>query len=176
MINTFLELLTFTKNRVNFIDEDEQVDMILKEALNYAYTTISKQFKTIQTAYLPIIEGVAVLPEDCLEVISIDPALTGSDKIKGANIMTQHEGTLAVSYVGTIDPLQKDTDVLDIPQQYIYPISTYACSVYYGFKKKLDLADFHFSQYMQTLEELKVADEYGVNNQIQNFYGDMVNE
>lgn len=176
MITTFGQLLEFTKNRVNFIDEDEQVDMILKEALNYAYSTISKQIKTLQTAYLPIIEGVAVLPEDCLEVISIEPALTGSDKIKGANILTTHEGTLTVSYVGIIDPLTKDTDILDIPTQYAYPISTYGCSIYYGFKKKMDLAEFYMANYYQTLEELKVADEYGVNNQIQDFYGNIINE
>lgn len=176
MINTFGELLTYTKNRVNFIDEDEQVDMILKEAINQSYTTISKQIKTLQTAYLPVIDGVALLPDDCLEVIKLEPELYASDRIKGSNILTKHEGTLTVSYVGTIDRLEKPQDVLDIPQQYIYPISTYACSQYYAFKKKLDIADYLYGNYMELLENLKVEDGYGANNQIQDFYGDMVND
>lgn len=176
MINTFEELLMYTKNRVNFIDEDEQVDMILKEAINFAYTTISKEIKTMQTAYLPVIDGVAILPDDCLEVLKIEPDLYASDRIKGSNIMTKHEGTLTVSYVGTIDRLEKPKDVLDIPQQYVYPISTYACSQYYAFKKKADLSDFLYGTYMKLLEDLKIEDGYGSNNQIQNVFGDMVND
>lgn len=172
-MKNFLELLEVTKNRVNYVDPDPQIDLILKNALNEAYQQIAKETSIISTAYIPIIQGVASLPETTTEVISTEPELLPGDEIKGQSIITKRTGVLEVKYVSIPDQMIQDTDTIDIPEKYHFILTTYAASIYFGFKKKIEMAEYYMSQWYGSLQNLKIlADSIG-KNEIKSVYHDM---
>lgn len=172
-MKNFAELLDVTKNRVNYTDPDPQIDLILKEALNEAYKQISKEICIVQIAYIPIIQEVAALPDDSIEVISTKPELLAGDEIRGQSILTKHNGVLEVQYVSLPEPMIKETDPIEIPEKYHFALTTYAASIYFGFKKKIPMAEYYMSQWFNNLQILKIETSGTEKNVIKSMYHDM---
>ena len=70
-------------NRIDETDYDEQIENIVEGAINQAYMELCKIDKRISRAYIPVINGVATLPENTLEIIKVIPELGKEDKIEG---------------------------------------------------------------------------------------------
>ena len=76
----FKQLLDLTYNMIDEVDEDEQIEIIVKGAINEAYRDLAKIDKRISTAYIPVIMGTITLPDNCLQVVSTSPELTNEDE------------------------------------------------------------------------------------------------
>lgn len=165
---TFKELIDLTKNRVNEVDPDEQVDLIIKSAINEAYIEVSKRDKRLSTAYIPIINGVATLPEDIQDIELVEPELLTGDRKIGNNILTSRTGTFKITYSALRDKLVNDNDEPDINPRFVYALSSYACYAYYLHRKKLEVANQYLNEFLSTTSIQDSSDN--VKYFVQNVY------
>lgn len=168
---TKTEILTTVKNRIDETDEDTQIDNIIETAFDYCYRRdLGKLDKRISTAYLPIINGVATLPEDLMDIEKITPSLGLTDRKVGNSILTDNTGTfnLIYSYIRTAPG---DTEELDMDETLQYLIVLYCCIAYYEYKKRAETTQLYLNKYemkkrqyiedMQSYMEEGTQDVYG---------------
>ena len=86
------------KNFINEPDPDEQIDAIINDAIEYAYSDLSNIDKRIETTYAPSpVNGSIQLPDNLLRIVSIEPKLSNSKRI-GNVILTDQEGIFTIKY------------------------------------------------------------------------------
>jgi hypothetical protein len=159
---TFKEILDLTKNRIDELDESEQIDIMLKGAVNHAYIyELAKYDKRVSSAFVPVINGLATLPDDIDAVESISPSLVKGEKRLGNVITSSRSVTFTVLYSTVKEPLVNDTDELDMSNKFKFILSSYACFVYFQYRKKADIANMYYNEYRMGLEKLVNDDNFG---------------
>lgn len=143
----FGELIKLTYNYIDETDEDEQIEIIVKGAINEAYSILSSKDARLNRAYIPIINGVATLPEDNIGIVNCTPALESSDLIIDNNIITSKTGTLELLYKYVRETLVDDNDEPDIHLLLQYAMVNYACYKYFLYRKKVEVAQSFNNQY-----------------------------
>lgn len=145
----FKEIQEIINNMIDEIDYDEQVDIIIKSALNQAYSKLCKEDKRLNRAFIPIIDGVATLPSNLLSIVESTPKLDGIDKVVGNKIITDKTGMLDIKYNYIRKKLVNDEDKIDLHDILQDAMISFACAKYYKHRKKIDIA----SMYMQDFNE-----------------------
>lgn len=170
------ELKDAINNLIDELDVDEQVDIIITNAINKAISDLSKIDKKLSSAYCPVIMGKAELPEDLLEVIDITPSLIANERRIGSSILSKRNVTFEVVYNYTREKLINDTDEPELHEDLHYAIVVYACAMYFKHRKKPDISDMYMNEYemnkmtyLQTLNEDKFGD--GQNEMVVCDYG-----
>lgn len=143
----FGELIKLTYNYIDETDEDEQIEIIVKGAINEAYSILSSKDARLNRAYIPIINGVATLPEDNIGIVNCTPELESSDLIIDNNIITSKTGTLELLYKYVRETLVDDNDEPDIHLLLQYAMVNYACYKYFLYRKKVEVAQSFNNQY-----------------------------
>ena len=154
---TKTEILTTVKNRIDETDEDTQIDSIIETAFDYCYRRDAGNLdKRLNQAFLPIVNGLATLPEDILNIEKLTPSLSGSDRRIGNSVITDKTGIFELIY-SYVRPIPTDTEELDMDETLQYLIILYCCIAYYEYKKKnyIDNTD------SETPFEECTADVYG---------------
>jgi hypothetical protein len=156
----FKEIIDLTKNRIDETDVDEQIDSIIKNAINHSYLfDLSIKDQHVKTAYITPVNGIATLPSDILKIINISPALTKGEYRVGNVIVSNREVDFTVIYSVVPKPMVSDTDKPSISERYHYSMSTYACAEYYNFKKKTSNAQIMADMYLNEISKLDSADD-----------------
>lgn len=169
-LKTFGDIVTLTKNTINQTDEDAQIDIIVKAAINHAYMNeLGKIDKRLTKAYIPIIDGMATLPDDILSIESLSPALRPGESRIGNTIFTAQEGEFTLVYSYIRDPLVNDADEPDMNKRYFYPLALYGAYAYYKHRKKSNEEQSFYASYRQALEDLEEDDNTPTT--IKNVYG-----
>jgi hypothetical protein len=159
LLKTFGDIVTLTKNLINQTDADEQIDIIVRTAINNAYMNeLAKIDKRVIKTFVPIIDGVATLPDDILSIESLSPELNPGDSKIGNAILTSLEGTFTLVYSYTREPLVDDTEEPDLNSKYFYPLALYGAYAYYKHRKKSNEEQSFYSSYRQAIEDLKPND------------------
>lgn len=146
---TFEELKEVVFNTIDEIDEDEQIDIIVSNALNEAYAILSRKDKRLARAFVPIINGIANLPNNCLDIIKITPELENTDTIIGTNVMTDKTGVLEILYNYRRDKLVNPTDEPDLHENLQDAMIAYACYRYWQHRKKAEVSQIFLNNYSQ---------------------------
>lgn len=146
---TFEELKEVVFNTIDEIDEDEQIDIIVSNALNEAYAILSRKDKRLARAFVPIINGIANLPNNCLDIIKITPELKNTDTIIGTNVMTDKTGVLEILYNYRRDKLVNPTDEPDLHENLQDAMVAYACYRYWQHRKKAEVSQIFLNNYSQ---------------------------
>lgn len=141
------EIKDLTFKRLKLQQNVPVIEAIIENAINYAYSDLSSLDKRTATAYVPIINGEATLPEDYDTFVKCKPKLDNNDTFVGNKILTNKTGVLEITYTTVPAPLVNDTDVPDLSPKYHYLLSTYACYSYYLYNKNMNLADIYLSEY-----------------------------
>lgn len=153
---TFKEVLDMARNIIDEVDVDEQIDIILKSAVNFAYlnisNTIDKKSKTVDFTY----SKVYTLPTDCVSIIDIfsgDYVLSMLDYSVKSDAVIFHKkyDTLKLLYTKTVTPLKADSDVLDIDDRYCFACAMYGAYAYSVHRKRTELAGLLLSDYNNIL-------------------------
>ena len=147
----FKSIYEAVMNKCNVDLDDEQGVAVIKNGINEAYNEISKVEAFTSKTPIPIINGVATLPEDLLEIIKIEPSLSGDDFIKGSKIFTSNKGSLILTYSYMPEDLVNDKDEPEISLKYHKLLITYGCFSYFQFKKKNDVANAYYGSYQRGL-------------------------
>ena len=147
----FKSIYEAVMNKCNIDTDDEQGIAVIKNGINEAYNEISKEEYLTSKTPIPIINGVATLPEDLLSIIKIEPALDKGDFIKGSKIFTVNEGSLTVTYSYLPEDLVNDNDEPEISLRYHKLLITYGCFSYFQFKKKDSVANSYYGAYQRGL-------------------------
>lgn len=158
---TFDELKQICFNTIDEIDEDEQIDIIVSNALNESYALLSRKDKRLTRAFLPIIQGVATLPTNCLDVIKVKPVLTGDDYVVGNSIVTTKTGVLEVLFNYRRDRLVNTTDEPDLHENLQDAMIAYACYRYWEHRKKVEVSQLYLNNYAQIVGEYE-PDNMGI--------------
>lgn len=149
------EIIDLSYNTIDEIDYDEQIEVIVKGAINEAYVELAKIDTRIGTAYVPVINRVLTLPEGCLKIIETTPSLDSSDKVHGNSIITDKTGVIEMIYALTPEKLKNDDDIPEINEFLHEALSLYACYKYYMHRKKVEMANGFYSRYMQKINDYK---------------------
>ena len=143
-------------NRIDETDYDEQIENIVEGAINQAYMELCKIDKRISRAYVPIINGIATLPENTLEIIKVIPELGNEDIVEGRNIITDKEGVLEILYNYSRDELVEDNEEPDLHINLQYALINYGVYKYYLHRKKDDLAEVALGDYQFSISQYEV--------------------
>ena len=149
----FKQILDLAYNIIDEVDEDEQIEVIVKNAVNEAYRELSKIDKRISTAYVPVIMGTATLPDECLQVIQCTPKLDGNDKLIGNSIITSKTGILEMVYAVAPDDLEQDEDEPELNVYLHEALSLYAVYKYMLHRKKETMAQQFLNRYMMKIND-----------------------
>lgn len=143
----FKEIVDLALNSIDETDYDEQVEIIVKNAINKAYADLCLKDKRLTRAFIPIINGIATLPEDFLELQKCTPELTYEDNKIGNNIITNKTGVLEIIYCYVRDALVEDDDEPDLHINLQHALATWACYKYFEYRKKVEVANSFLNNY-----------------------------
>jgi hypothetical protein len=167
---TFKEILDLSKNRIDELDSTTQIDEILKSAVNDAYINeLSRHDKRINKAFIPVINGTATLPDDLDMVESISPSLVKGERRVGNVILSSRDVMFTIIYSYIRETLVNDADVLDISDKFKMLLSTYACYLYFQYRKKTSIAQMFLNDYEMKLAKIFDEDNFG-DETIQDVY------
>jgi hypothetical protein len=160
----FKEILDIARNIIDETDEDEQIDVILKSAINKAYIDLSSVYKRLNNSYIPIVNKIATLPDDLIGIEYISPSLDSTDKRIGKNILTSKTGTFELIYSYIREPLVNDTDEPDLDLALQYALAMYGCYKYSEYKKRDNMVQMFMQSYQNEvsnfLDRSDVQEEY----------------
>lgn len=151
----FKQLKDITYNYIDEVDLDEQVQIVVSHAINKAYLDLCHKDKRLATAYVPIINGIAKLPDNCIGLVNSNPVLDIYDKQYGNTIVTNKTGVLEVLYSYVREPLETDEDEPDLHLTLQYALVSYACFKYFEHRKKTGVANTFFDNYMQEISSFQ---------------------
>jgi len=160
----FGEVIDLTNNIIDETDYDEQVEIIIKNAINFAYLTIAtkidKRSETLDISYSKIYK----LPKNCSSIIDIlsgDYILSNTDySVKADTVIfhTSKYNNLTLLYSKTVDPLVSDTDVLDIDERYCFACAMYGAYAYSIHRKRIELSDLLLSDFNKMINTNKTTE------------------
>ena len=146
---TLKDIVNLTIKSLKIKQDDVNSIALIKNAINKAYIDLSNIDKRVSRAYIPIINGVATLPNNLNKIIKTNPKLTFLDYTVGNSIITDKEGVIELLYSYTREPMIEDTDEPDLNITLQYALSTYACYKYFEYRKKMDVASGFLNNFMQ---------------------------
>lgn len=144
----FKEIIDLAYNIIDEVDYDEQVELIVKEAINEAYLDMAKIDKRLSIGYIPIIRKIATLPQDCIKIVETTPQLSDSDKIVGNSIITDKSGIFEILYATPREELVNDLDEPDLHNTLQRNLANFACYKYWLHRKKVQVAEAFLQKYM----------------------------
>lgn len=156
----FKDILTNVYNLIDEVDLDPQIEIICKSAINESYNILCNMDNRLLRAYVPIINGVATIPNNCLKIIETKPTLDINDRIVGNNILTPRTGVIEILYNYLREPLVNDDDEPLIAEQLQYAMINYACYKYYEHRKKDTVAQMFFQNYNQVVYTFNDSSSY----------------
>lgn len=168
---TFNEIVNLAYNMIDEIDYDEQVEVIVKNAINEAYADLCKKDKRLTRAFVPIINGVATLPDDIISIEECEPSLDTSDRQVGNSIITNKEGILEILYAYSRDSLVEEEEEPELHKDLHRALAMFACYRYFLYRKKIDVAHSFLNSYDTLVfkyEQSNLDNEIGVITFIDN--------
>jgi hypothetical protein len=136
-MKTFSDIIELTKQRVDETDADEQVLLIIKEAINHSYIfDLSQIEENFNSTIVPVINGLASLPSDLNKIVKTSPSLVNGEYKRGNAIFSDREIDFTIIYSIVPSPLVNPTDVPKVSSKCLYTMSTYACAEYFKYRKK----------------------------------------
>ena len=163
----FKEIIDLTYNMIDETDYDEQVEIIVKEAINEAYQDLAKIDMRLSIGYFPIIRKMATLPNECIKIVESTPAISGTDKVVGNTIVTSKTGVFEVMYATARENLVNDNDEPDLHISAHHNLANFACYKYWLHRKKVEVAEAFLNKYMiersnldVTLKDMSCTNDY----------------
>lgn len=163
MLKVLKDIIDLTKNRVDEVDVDTQIDDIIRNAIIFAYMfKIPALDKLYSSSVVISINGLVELPEDLIRIETISPSLSDGEYRKGRTLFVKStDGTAySIVYEAKREVPTKDTDTIETTDELKYLMSTYACYVYNQYRKRSAVADMYLNEF---------------NIGIQNIYNDSIN-
>ena len=163
----FKQIIDLAYNTIDETDYDEQVEIIVKEAINEAYQDLAKIDMRLTIGYFPIIRKMATLPNECIKIVEATPAIGGTDKVVGNTIVTSKTGVFEVMYATSREALVNDTDEPDLHISAHHSLANFACYKYWLHRKKIEVAETFLNKYMierssldVTLKDMSCTNDY----------------
>lgn len=167
---TFNDVLTTIRNLIDEPDVDEQIDSIVKNAVNYAYLMIVSKIDKRSTSKEITYSKYIKFPNDfvsLIDVLSGDEILSRDEySVKGDMLIfhTNRFNTMTLLYNKTIVPLVNGTDVLDIDDRYCFACAMYGAYVYSIHRKRTELASLLLNDFNSLIQGDKTPTELEVNS------------
>lgn len=128
------------------IDTDEtEFDDILMMFLNTTLTDLAIDSNTPTEIRVPVINGQAVI-EEGYRILDIEPMLNNNDRVVGNTIITTHTGVLKVRVIEEVDEIKLASEEVELPNHLAQIVKYNIASLWYGLKRKTELASF-WNQY-----------------------------
>ena len=158
------------KNFINEPDPDEQIDAIINDAIEYAYSDLSNIDKRIETTYAPSVNGSIQLPDNLLRIVSIEPKLSKNSKRIGNVILTDQEGIFTIKYEAERDMIVDDNVELDLHKRLEKAIVLYAAAQYFDYRKKTEQAQWLYAKYENVKGEFSYISDIDAEEGVSDVY------
>ena len=162
---TLKEILTDVYNNIDEVDEDEQVEIIVKNAINEAYAELCAEDVRTSRAYVPVINGVATLPDGLISIIKMNPEKKSGDTIKGNSLITSNTGVIELFYTYQRDSLVNDDDEPDFHKSLVGALPIYAHYKYRMYRKKYNMAQLLLQEYNRIITQFRLLVKSRQENQ-----------
>ena len=144
---TYEEIINGVYNNIDEVDYDEQIEIIVKNAINEAYIRLCAEDVRLAKAYVPIVNGVATLPSNLISIVSTAPELGAKDYVVGNSIITNSTGIIEVLYSYVRDRLVENTDEPDLHDTLQNALVSFAHYKYLLHRKKMNEAQMLLNEY-----------------------------
>lgn len=134
-------------NNIDEVDFDEQIEIIVKNAINESYIRLCAEDIRLTKAFVPIINGVVTLPSNLISIVKTIPTLDATDYIVGGSIVTDKTGMLEILYSYVREALIEDTDEPDLHDSLQNALVTFAHYKYLLHRKKTNEAQMLLNEY-----------------------------
>lgn len=158
MLLTLADILNIVSKSLSIKEDDTSTRALIKNAANEAYMILCNVDKRISTAYIPIINGIATLPETSLGVVKCTPALSNSDRAYGNVIMTDKTGVLEILYFYARELLVEDEDELDLHITLQQALINYICFIVSNTNGEQSKADGFYNAYLRNISQFERVD------------------
>lgn len=143
----FKEILDITRNLIDEVDIDEQIDIIIKSAINQSYRDLGKLDSRVTSTVIPIINKLLTLPTNFVKYVDSTPKLTQEDRKIGNSFITDKTGVVTMIYEYAREYLENDSDEIDLSDNLLYALALYGAGAYFSHRKKKDMAEYFMNQY-----------------------------
>lgn len=166
-LETFLDIYNLVLGRVDEDTPDFPVESMIKDAINHAYDQIVKRNRRYTSTVAVVVNGIATLPDDLVSIEKITPLLVSGEYRKGNAIFSPKGTQFTIVYSASPERLVKDTDVPDVPKRFFYIMSSYACYVYYIYRKKPQIAPMYLQEYKGVIDD---TEEDNIPEIVEDYY------
>lgn len=155
---TLLEVTNLIANSMGIKADDSSNIALIRSYINEAYLMLCSVDKRVTKAYVPIINGIATIPNNSLGIVKCTPELSFRDKVYGKSIVTDKTGILEMLYYTTRDMVVQDEDEFDLHELLQQAIVSYVCSVIATKNGDTNIANNYNDLYMRNVSSFEQND------------------
>lgn len=155
---TFLEAINLVSNSMNVKQDNLKDISLVKNYINEAYLLLCSKDKRLTTAYIPIVNGIATIPNNSLGILRTIPPLDKKDSIYGNSIVTNKTGVLEAMYFYARENLIEDDEEFDIHEVLQKAVVNYACSLLAVKQDDPSQATDYYNAYYRNVEQYEQLD------------------
>ncbi|MGL5352159.1 MAG: hypothetical protein ACRDA5_02390 [Clostridium sp.] len=109
------------------LQKDMPIRDTFKSYINEGYMKFNKENASLIVSYVPIINGIAKLPENLIDIVDVKPQLVEGDKRIGNSIMTSQSGLFTITHSYYEDAMETEEDEPSIPYYLHSHLASYCC-------------------------------------------------
>lgn len=155
---TLADILNLVSNNLNIKEDDSSTRVTIKNVSNEAYMILCAIDKRIANAYIPIINGIATIPQTSLGVLKCTPPLDYGDKIYGNSIVTNKTGVLEILYFYARERLVEDEDELDLHITLQQALINYVCYIVCNGNGEISQGESFYNAYLRNVSQFEMVD------------------
>lgn len=152
------DIVSIVSKSLEIKPDDTNTITLVKNATNEAYMLLCKTDKRIARGYIPIVNGIATIPENSLGIMKCTPQLDITDRIYGNSIVTDKEGILEILYFYARDLLIEDEDEIDLHLTLQQGIINFVCYIVCLGRNELNQAESFYNAYMRNISQYEQND------------------
>lgn len=153
-----LEITNLITNSMGIKQDDLNNIALVKSYVNEAYLLLCKEDKRVTKAYIPIINGIATIPNNSLGIVKCTPELNYTDRVYGNSIVTNKTGVLEILYYYSREILVEDTDEFDLNSVLQQAIINYVCYMICNQRGETVQGESYYNAYMRNISQFEQID------------------
>ena len=155
---TLIEVTNYIANAVGVKQDDTRNLALIKSYINESYLLLSKTDKRLTRAYMPIINGIATIPNNSIGILRTIPKLDKSDSTHGNSILTEKTGVIEAIYFYLREALIEDDEEFDLSEVLQKAIINYVCSMMFRKDGEIQQANSYYDMYSRNISEFEQID------------------
>lgn len=159
------DVLKDCKSICKLDSDDTDFDNLIVSFINDSIDDIYTKIAPLGVTMVPVIDGKATV-EEGLRIINVEPNLNINDRVLGNTIITTLKGVLKVTVIEESNTITDPEQDLPVADKYAKIIKYKVASLWFAFKKNIQVSQYWFSLYQNERDIRLENDLLGESYQI----------